>query len=575
MEALMRQVMTILLGVLAFAICANGQVSFVESAQNLGVTQLDFGIGVALADINSDGYPEIITTNCSGPDRVYVWNGTGYDELGEQYGINENHLHHSICLVDLDKNTVPDLYITGDQYSLHGHFYQNVGGIRFEDMAEDYNLAEVGEMGSSFFQLARSSEISVLRGGRLMLMDDGKFIDITEGSGLEDLSIVLTPLFFDIDGDYDSDLFIGHNWEYIPGSLFRNNGDNTFTDVSGNTDARGFATANSAVIGDIDNDGDFDIYQLCGYNQNKMWLNDGTGYFTDYTEVSHTGYGGYTRAANFADLDNDGDLDLFINRALDYNMLLLNDGAGIFTDVSNETGIADSLNGFGSSVGDLNNDGQLDIVTVNCCDSPKQIYINQNENESYLRVKLHGRQQNAMALGAIARLYGVDSLENKILIGTRILMSHTTGCSVDEPILHFGTGSYQNLMLEVHYPSGLTVYTPNLTPGHVIDVYEMERGRGNGHKPPTSRSPIVRVSPNPFNSSTMLTVESGSGACEVTIYDILGRTVKTTNLNVGDTPVSFTWDGTDHNNNHVPSGVYFVRANSESGSTRIKVTLLK
>jgi hypothetical protein len=575
-EHFMRQLSMVVIGLLLLAFSANAQVTFIESAGNLGVTQLDFGIGVAIADINGDGYAEIITTNNSGPDRVYVWNDSTYDDMGGQYGIHDSDQHHSICITDLDKNSLPDIYITGDQYSLHGHMYTNFANNHFTDMAASYNLQVVDEMGSAFFQLTSDSDLSILRGGKLMIRENGTFIDHTIGSGLEDITIVLTPLFFDIDGDYDSDLYIGHNWEHLTGTLFRNNGDSTFTDISTNTDSTGFKMCNSAVIGDIDNDGDFDIYQLSGFNHNIMWLNDGTGYFTDVTEQTQTGYEGYTRAANFADFDNDGDLDLFINRAQDYNMLLLNNGHGVFTDASVNAGVVDDLNGFGSSVGDLNNDGQLDIVTVNCCSTPKQLYINQNQNNSYLRVRLHGQQHNTMALGAVAKLYGIDSLNNQTLIGTRTLQSHTTGCSVDEPIMHFGTGNYQNLALEVHFPSGTVVNRADLIPGQIIDIIEPEFIGINDSQPRLPQSGfIINAYPNPFNSSTIIGIEGGSGASEIAIYDLLGRTVKATTIPVGNSSGKYLWDGTDNQNNHIPSGVYFVRVQNSSYSSEIKVTLLK
>jgi hypothetical protein len=572
----MRQLSMIIMCIVVLSHCVNAQVSFIESAQELGVTQLDFGIGVAIADINGDGNAEIITTNNSGPDRVYVWDGFAYEEVGEEYGIHENDHHHSIAIVDLDKNSFPDLYITGDQSSLHGHMYINNGNDHFNDMAAIYNLQEVGEMGSSFFQLTPESEISVLRGGRLMLRYQGRFIDVSDSSGLEGISIVLTPLFFDIDGDYDCDLFIGHNWEFTSGTLYHNNGDSTFTDISTNTDLGSFRSSNSAVVGDIDNDSDFDIYQLSG-ERNTMWLNDGTGYFTDFTAESQTGYAGYTRAANFADFDNDGDIDLFVNRALDYNLLLLNDGHGHFTDVSQEAGVMDNLNGFGSSVGDLNNDGQLDIVAVNCCNTPKQIYINQNQNDSYLRVRLHGQRRNTMALGSIVKLLGIDSTQHETLIGTRVLQSHTTGCSVDEPIMHFGTGAYQNLRLEVHFPSGAVIDSLELTPGQIIDVYEPDFVSVDEKDPQLPKNLLVlNAYPNPFNSSTVITIEGGTGDCKIAIYDLLGRAVKSITLSPSNASSKrFIWNGTDKNNSKVPSGIYFVRAQNDSHSAELKVTLLK
>jgi hypothetical protein len=182
-----------------------------------------------------------------------------------------------------------------------------------------------------------------------------------------------------------------------------------------------------------------------------------------------------------------------------------------------------------------------------------------------------------MALGTIAKLYGIDSLQNETSLGTRVLQSHTTGCSVDEPILHFGTGNYRLLRLELHWPSGGMTSMSEIVPGQTLDVYEPGYDAIGNENPLIPENAMTVTSyPNPFNSSTLITIEGYSGPCNIAIYDLLGREVKSVSISLESTSdTGYLWDGTDSQNNHVPSGIYFVKANSENRSAELKLTLIK
>jgi hypothetical protein len=365
---------------------ANGQVTFQESGWELHFRDLDQSIGVAIVDLDDDNISEIITTSFTGPDRLYKWADTIYIERGAQYGLaQDSDQHHSICLTDIDKDRRPDFFITGNPVSInHGHLYINNGLPPFPDMAVSYNLDQVQEMGSSFFQFTPTSELAVLCGGKFMVRQGDEFIDITQGSGLESIIYVHEPLLFDIDGDYDDDLFVVGNWEDYPARMYRNNGDTNWTDISYNTNEGGFPVGQGVIFGDIDNDGDFDLYIVSGFQSNTMWENDGTGYFTNVTVESNTGVGGYSRGTCFGDFDNDTDIDLYINRSTDFNMLFLNNGNGVFTDYSYEAGMIQYNNGVGCATSDLNNDGHLDIFAANADNERNLVYINQNQDDGRL-----------------------------------------------------------------------------------------------------------------------------------------------------------------------------------------------
>jgi len=206
--------------------------------------------------------------------------------------------------------------------------------------------------------------------------------------------------FLDYDNDGWMDIFFvnsGPSDFFTPqkplrNALYHNNHDGTFTDV---TDKAGLAETKSfgmgVAVGDYDGDGWPDIY-VTAYGRNTLYHNNHDGTFTDVSEKSKTGLSGWFTGAVWFDYDNDGKLDLFLASHVEYNKniscgnnalgrkyyciprifkptpsrLLHNNGDGTFTDVSQESGIASSLGkAFGAVATDIDNDGRMDLFVAN------------------------------------------------------------------------------------------------------------------------------------------------------------------------------------------------------------------
>jgi enediyne biosynthesis protein E4 len=205
--------------------------------------------------------------------------------------------------------------------------------------------------------------------------------------------------FLDYDNDGWMDIYLVNGGKcdfYTPSkplrnALYKNNRDGTFTDVTEKAGVPGGGYGMGIAVGDYDGDGFPDIY-LTQYGRSILYHNNGNGTFTDVTEQAGIGVNGWSSSAVWFDYDNDGRLDLFVCQFVEFDKnsscgiakdgkrhyciprpfkatsswLFHNNGDGTFTDVSKESGIAQSLGkAWGVVATDINNDGRMDLFVAN------------------------------------------------------------------------------------------------------------------------------------------------------------------------------------------------------------------
>jgi len=207
--------------------------------------------------------------------------------------------------------------------------------------------------------------------------------------------------------------------------LFRNLGEGRFEDVTNGSGLEGIGFGMGAATGDYDQDGDVDLF-VSQFGSDQLFRNEGGGRFTDVTSIAQVGHLGFGASATFFDGDGDGDLDLFVTNYVDWSeltelecrnrtgrldycpparyeaptsdVLHRNNGDGTFTDVSVESGIAASQGtGLGVVARDFNGDGMLDVFVAND-GMPDHLWMNQGN----LRF-----EEQAMRLGCDRDLSGV------------------------------------------------------------------------------------------------------------------------------------------------------------------------
>ena len=208
---------------------------------------------------------------------------------------------------------------------------------------------------------------------------NGAFIDYTAKAGLNAQlgGLNITQTDYNNDGLMDV-LVMRGGWMKIRGqmrmSLLRNNGDNTFTDVTGQSGLANPAyPSQSAAWADYDNDGDLDLF-ACNETMreagvestalmfpSQLFRNDGNGRFEDVAQDAGLQNWRYCKGSAWGDYDNDGDADLYISNFGEDNRLYRNNGDGSFTDIALELGVIEPIDSFATWFWDYDNDGWLDI----------------------------------------------------------------------------------------------------------------------------------------------------------------------------------------------------------------------
>lgn len=298
----------------------------------------------------------------------------------------------------------------------------------------------------------------------------------------------------DYDNDGDQDIFIATLNTINPAAaepphLYNNNGDGTFTRVTGTGfDTELLPAIRTSSWGDIDNDGDLDLYMG---SQNTsvpnppildyLYRNNGNGTFTSLTTSAVTEGGTVSRGSMFGDIDNDGDLDLIVVNDL-ANSIFLNNGSGTFSKYSTtqELIVHPDIAELGGSMADFDADGFLDVYmgkgSTTSINIPAILYENTNipsASKNWLEVKLIGTVSNKAAIGA--RIKAITTTPARTQI--REIMSLTGYGGQNSLIQHFGLGTATTVSsLEVRWPNGKVQTFPNVAANQILTITEDATG---------------------------------------------------------------------------------------------------
>ncbi len=328
------------------------------------------GSGVAIVDVNRDGAPDLVVTNSGAvgqavrspeaANRLFLNDGRGhFSDATASWGLPSRGYGMGVAAGDWNNDGWTDLFLSN--YGGGDTLLRNTG-TRFEDVTAAAGLTDEGRwsMSSAFFDGDGDGDLDLWV---------TRYIDYTMANAIEchlnRVHVYCTPEMYA--GDHDR--------------YWRNNGDGTFTDgsdearITANTPTRSLAL----VAGDIDLDGDTDVYVANDLDRNELWLNDGTGHFTDVGSVAGVAYSsnGAEEAGmgtDLGDVDGDGRPDLITANFQGESASTylqeppIGPGQLLFREVSDAVGIGVAARArlkWGIDLADLDADGDADILIAN------------------------------------------------------------------------------------------------------------------------------------------------------------------------------------------------------------------
>jgi hypothetical protein len=441
--------------------------TFTDVAAKAGVTNDRWGFGVAIADFDNDGWPDIFVSNL-GKNRLYRNNHDGtFTDVGEKAGITLGNWSAGGAWGDYDGDGRLDLFVTGYLHFDRSNLpYEKTKAVGFSYC--EFRGAPV---------MCGPKNIEGEPDHLFHNNGDGTFTDVSVKAGVSDQAnkyYGFTPVFVDVNNDGKVDLVVAD--DSTLSYLYINRGDGTFEDASYasgfglNEDGREVA-AMGVAVGDYMNNGlvDFAISDFSD-EAKLLFHNDGK---TSFTEMSmRSGLGKKTIpflgwGTGFLDYDNDGWLDLmFVNGhiypaadKLDWGtsysqrpLLFHNLRDGKFEEVPpvKGTGLAQIISGRGAAFGDLFNDGKIDVV-INTIEGPPVLLRNVDPNHHHwVELKLVGGPKSPRdAVGAAVYLTanGMRQRQDVLSSGSYV--------STNDPRPHFGLGDATDAgTAEIHWPSG-------------------------------------------------------------------------------------------------------------------------
>jgi hypothetical protein len=440
--------------------------TFEDVTEKSGLKGDGFSMGVAAADYDNDGYTDLYVTGYGG-NHLYHNRGDGtFTDVTNKLGVAAGGWSTSAGWIDYDRDGRLDLFV--------GRYVE-----------WDFELGSVycGEIRAGYRAYCHPDNFKGATNILYHQRADGSFEDVSAKAGIvEPGGKALGVAFADFDNDGMIDIFVAN--DSVRQSLYHNRGDGTFEDVAISSgagyDENGKTYAGMGVdAADYDNDGYVDIFITTLSNETyPLYHNDRDLSFTYATNSAGVGqisllYSGW--GTHFIDFDNDGLRDIFVaqshvldtiektNPYLKYKqtpLLMRNTGKG-FVNVSATAGPAfgNSLTSRGAAFGDLDNDGQIDVV-VGVLDGFPVVLRNNGSKNHWLGLSLTGSRSNRSGIGA--RIIVTDSAGKKQIFDTNTSGSYL---SSNDPRVVVGLGTTSSVpKVEVRWPSGIiqTIVEPRL-----------------------------------------------------------------------------------------------------------------
>lgn len=460
--------------------------------------------GAAFADIDNDGDLDLYLCRNSAPNQLFINQGDGtFTEAEDANGLALNSASGMACFADFDRDGWLDVYVQ-----------------------------------TNLLDAATSSD-----GNRDRLYrnnGDGTFADISDAAGISGLTLGHSATWWDFNEDKWPDLYVANDFD-TPDTLYRNNGDGTFTNVLDQVIPHQSFSSMGADLGDIDNNGHIDFFVADmaptthemdhrgmaitrysmreentplgvapQYMYNALYLNHGAGRMQEGAWLYGIARTDWTWSPRFVDLDNDGWLDLHVTNGMsreyqnddlrqriyrtinpqarlavmkstpvmnESNLAYRNQKGQGFKRIEQEWGLGEVGVSFGTAYADFDNDGDLDIAYTNL-DAPPTILRNESQSGNRVIFDLRGSASNRYGVGASIEIQTKSGKQLRQLVLARGYLSSS------EPALHFGLGEDTTIQrATISWPSGETQVLENIPANQRLLVQEPSKSQASPASP--------------------------------------------------------------------------------------------
>lgn len=445
-------------------------------------------------DVNNDHFIDCFISNGprGGQNNMLFLNDQkgSFTRITNDSIVTDGKPSDGATFADVDNDGDLDAFVV-NWYNVNNLFYLNDGKGQFKRITEgtwvnDKGYSETAAFGDydndGFVDLYVTNSEGYKCNFLYRNNKDASFARIMEGSPVTDTSYSRCASWCDMDNDGDLDLFVT-NENKQPENLYRNDGKGHFTKLTEGALLTDGGNTTSASWADMDNDGDLDVFLCNDGGFNSLFKNDGNFHFTKITTDTVAQTSAHSFSSAWSDVDNDGDLDLFVTNSFSgknrlSNYFYLNTGDGHFTRNTGDVIAVDIAWSYGCAFGDYDNDGFQDLAVATCrfnkTDDADLLYHNNGNKNHWITIQLTGTKSNRSAIGA--KVFVKAVINGRMVTQMREVSAQNGYCSQNDLRVHVGLSTATIIEeIKVEWPLGLKQTFKNVKVDQFLAVTEGEK----------------------------------------------------------------------------------------------------